>query len=239
MKGSGERRVPEERVESDIEQHVGQVAWTALSTLLEGVLQIVRQVAPSTSSSITLVNAEGAFISYDALDEIADRLDAVQSAAQSGPSVEATSLGKIVASTPEAHPSWAQFWSVAGEVGVTAALSIPLRSGDTTYGALNVYATEPGPISEIEAGLARTLADHISNALALIDASALNTQLQEAITTRQLIGEAKGILMESESCTRDQAFDLLRRASQRTNRKLRDIAQEIVDAAERRAQDPT
>jgi GAF domain-containing protein len=119
------------------------------------------------------------------------------------------------------------------------ALSIPLRSREKTYGALNVYTTRRDPISESEAEFAQTLADHIANAVALVDASALNLQLQEAVSTRQLIGEAKGILMESERCSREEAFDILRRASQRTNRKLRDIAHDIVDAAERRAQDPT
>ena len=118
------------------------------------------------------------------------------------------------------------------------ALSIPLRSREKTYGALNVYTTRPDGISDSETECARTLAHHIANALALVDASALNLQLQEAVGTRQLIGEAKGILMESERCSREDAFDILRRASQRTNRKLRDIAYDIVDAAERRAQQP-
>jgi len=118
-------------------------------------------------------------------------------------------------------------------------LSIPLRSREKTYGALNVYTTRRDPVSDSETEFAQTLADHIANALALVDAAALNLQLQEAISTRQLIGEAKGILMASEGCSREEAFEILRRASQRTNRKLRDIAHDIVDAAERRAQDPT
>lgn len=116
-----------------------------------------------------------------------------------------------------------------------AALSIPLRSREKTYGALNVYTTRCQPMSDNELECVQTLADHVANAVALIDASTLNVQLQEAISTRQLIGEAKGILMESERCTRDEAFDILRRASQRANRKVRDMALEIVDAAERRA----
>src|SRR5204863_5668610 len=82
-----------------------------------------------------------------------------------------------------------------------SALSIPLRSREKTYGSLNVYTTRRDPISDSEAEFARTLADHIGNALALVDTSALNLQLQEAVSTRQLIGEAKGILMESERCS--------------------------------------
>lgn len=239
MKGKGEGRVPSERVESDIEHHIGQAEWTDLSALLGSVLQVVRLVAPSTASSITLVNADGVLITFDGADEVAQRLDLAQSAGGAGPSIDAIREASTVSTTPQEHPLWERFWSEARELGVEAALSVPLRSGETTYGALNVYAAHPGPMSDIEDGMARALADHISNAVALIDASTLNGQLQEAIGTRQLIGEAKGILMESERCSREEAFDMLRRASQRTNRKLRDIAEEIVDAAERRAQHPT
>ncbi|HUQ62598.1 MAG TPA: ANTAR domain-containing protein [Acidimicrobiales bacterium] len=55
-------------------------------------------------------------------------------------------------------------------------------------------------------------------------------QLEEALTTRDVIGQAKGILMVRQSCSADEAIDVLRRASQRANRKLRDIAQDLVDA---------
>jgi AmiR/NasT family two-component response regulator len=54
------------------------------------------------------------------------------------------------------------------------------------------------------------------------------------VASREIIGEAKGIIMERQSCTRDEAFDILRRASQRENRKLRDLAEELVVRVETR-----
>ena len=57
--------------------------------------------------------------------------------------------------------------------------------------------------------------------------------LQAALATREMIGQAQGILMERERITPDQAFDILRRASQHLNIKLRDIAQNLVDTGER------
>lgn len=75
----------------------------------------------------------------------------------------------------------------------------------------------------------------VSNALALVDAAQLNDQLRQAVDSRELIGVAKGIFMERQSCTRDEAFDLLRRASQRENRKLRELAEELVERVETRA----
>jgi len=189
--GKGNRRVQAERVESDIEQHIGQVEWAALTALLDSAIHVVGRFLPSSSATITLVNTDGTTVIHGE---------------------------RIQDGSP---------------------LSVPLRSRERTYGALNVYTTDRDPIADSELDFVRTLADHIANAVALVDASALNLQLQEAISTRQLIGEAKGILMASEQCSREEAFDILRRASQRTNRKLRDIAHKIVDAAEQRAQNPT
>jgi len=58
---------------------------------------------------------------------------------------------------------------------------------------------------------------------------ALVGQLTHALTTRPVINQAKGILMAQEGCTPDEAFDILREASQHRNRPLRDIAQELVE----------
>ena len=63
----------------------------------------------------------------------------------------------------------------------------------------------------------------------------LADQLREALASRGLIEQAKGILMANEHCGEDEAFDILRRASQRTNRKLRDIARQVVDGARDRS----
>ena len=62
----------------------------------------------------------------------------------------------------------------------------------------------------------------------------LIAQLQEAVATRDVIGQAKGILMATESISADEAFAILSRASQRENRKLRDVAAEIVTNTSRR-----
>jgi len=64
--------------------------------------------------------------------------------------------------------------------------------------------------------------------------SKLNAQLREALDSREVIGEAKGIIMERERGGSEAAFDILNGMSQRSNRKLRDIAKDIVDSVERR-----
>ena len=63
----------------------------------------------------------------------------------------------------------------------------------------------------------------------LAEAELERGQLKSAIASRDVIGQAKGIIMERDGCTEDQAFELLVKLSQSTNRKLRDIAQDVVD----------
>ena len=108
-------------------------------------------------------------------------------------------------------------------------------------GALDVYAAHEDRFAEAEVALARQLAEHaavlVDHAIALQGAARLNEQLRQAMASRGTIGEAKGILMEREGCTSDEAFDMLRRASQRENRKLRELAEEIVAGVQGRGAD--
>jgi AmiR/NasT family two-component response regulator len=68
----------------------------------------------------------------------------------------------------------------------------------------------------------------LANAITFATSEATNRHLQLALENARLIGRAQGVLMAREGCGSEKAFDILRRASQRTNRKLREIAEEIV-----------
>ena len=110
----------------------------------------------------------------------------------------------------------------------------PWWPGSRASGALNLYArTADGFSSDDEAlgiELAAAAAIVLANASAYWEASQLSEQLGQAMRSRAVIEQAKGILMaRSPQLTADEAFDLLRKASQRENVKLRDIAQRIVD----------
>lgn len=111
-------------------------------------------------------------------------------------------------------------------------MSLPLQVGDRTTRALNLYFNRKRGTQGFGADAARTLARQagavLANAAALIGAELTNQHLEEALASRDLIGQAKGILMAREGIDADAAFDILRRASQRTDRKLRDIAAEVV-----------
>jgi hypothetical protein len=103
-------------------------------------------------------------------------------------------------------------------------------------------ASDDGPLGDDEARTLVEIARHVAvlaaAGLRLVRTSTFSSQLQRGLASREVIGQATGILMHCEGCTRDHAFDILRRASQRENRKLREIAEELVLRVEGRASQP-
>jgi GAF domain-containing protein len=210
---------------------------------VDGVLTKVVDVAvrsiPSASSVSVTLTRDGGFVTSHCSDREALVLDEAQYEASAGPTLEAIKRSERVTSAHEADVDvWSSFCQRAQDIGVVGSMSTPLLAGDTTYGALNVYTRRPDDFSADDIELADTLAEQasivVANATAFAEAASLNDQLREALASREVIGEAKGILIAREGCTRDEAFDMLRRASQRENRKLRQIAEDIVQRAERR-----
>jgi hypothetical protein len=115
-------------------------------------------------------------------------------------------------------------------------LALPL-SVDGAPGALNLYARYPHAFGVIDRGRGTLLATMAGLAFSSVRTHEAEERrvvnLQAALATREMIGQAQGILIERERVTPDQAFDILRRASQHLNVKLRDIAQNLVDTGER------
>ena len=107
----------------------------------------------------------------------------------------------------------------------------PLHDENGVRGALNLYST-PGFDHGAEAtarAFGAELAAAAARATVYVDQAAMARQLQEAMDARAEIEQAKGIIMANERCNADRAFDILRQASQRQNRKLRDVAKELID----------
>ena len=112
-----------------------------------------------------------------------------------------------------------------------SALSVPLRIREDNVGALNLYSRQQSFDDNdervaTEFALQATVA--LANARAYEKSQLLVTQLEQALETRDVIGQAKGVLMQRDGCDADEAFQQLVLISQRRNVKLRDIALEIV-----------
>ena len=116
---------------------------------------------------------------------------------------------------------------------------LPLVVDQRAIGALNLYSRQEGGFDEDDRETAELFASQaaivLANSQAFWDARALNIGLGEAMKNRAVIEQAKGILMARQQCGEEEAFDLLVRASQRENIKLRTVAQRIVDNASTRA----
>jgi GAF domain-containing protein len=208
---------------------------------LDAVLDLISSLARSTiqgadAVSVTLVR-DGKIITAAYTDDSVMQLDSVQYENHSGPCVSALDEGVVIDSKKLAEETrWPEFRVVARDNGIAAVRSSPLKVHDRAIGALNLYSRssrgfdESHEIVELFGNQASII---LANAEAYTSSELLNEQLREALRSREMIGQAKGILMEREGCSADEAFDVLRRASQNSNKKLRDIAKEVVSSAAR------
>ncbi|MFD5912624.1 GAF and ANTAR domain-containing protein [Streptomyces massasporeus] len=118
-------------------------------------------------------------------------------------------------------------WDVLAALGLRSALSLRLRTDRRRLTVLTAYARKPGAFDEEATRVGQLFSAHVSIAL---DSATVREQLTEAMHTRDLIGQATGILMERQGIDATAAFESLVRASQRENVKLRDLARRIVNA---------
>ena len=128
---------------------------------------------------------------------------------------------------------WPAFSAAAADHGVLAVFSVPLGNEEAVMGALNMYSETHAAYDAAARDIGCSFADQLGVAVATVTLYAesyeLSRQLQQAMESRAVIEQAKGILMAAQRCSPDAAFQILVRASQNQNRKLRAIASEIVE----------
>jgi hypothetical protein len=223
--------LPGHSIGLDLEPNVsGLAAW---------IVQLaITVVAGVDEASVTLVGPSEQLANAAASSPTVLELDTLQhQSEEGGPVVECIRTDdEIAVSIPSRR--WTSFDELATRTGVLAVRSLPLRMSGIAAGALNLYTTSRPDHGGRVDRVAPMLADHtavlIANASALASAEVANAHLRQALETRDLIGQAKGILMARQGISSDQAFDILRRGSQRTNRKLKDLAVEVIDRHDQR-----
>lgn len=167
---------------------------------------------------------------------VAAGLDALQQELGEGPCLDAIASGGAIYAGDLADGSpWERWGPAAVEAGVRSVLAL-VMSADRRRGSLNCYGAYPQAFGVIDRGKGTVLAALARLTLSMADerqaAETKAGNLEVALATREMIGQAQGILMERKRITADQAFDILRRASQHLNVRLRDIAQRLVDTGE-------
>lgn len=192
-------------------------------------------VTHCTMAGITLLEAAGPTTAA-ATSEVAAAVDAIQYRVNGGPCLDAYRRQVInrIDST-DTEERWPEFCRGAAAAGVRSILSYPLVVSGDGIGAMNLYSDVESGFDARDERAGTIFVAHASVTLAHIRAfwrtDELRRHLEEALTSRGVIDQAKGILMAREGFSADDAFEVLRSASQRANRRVHDLAQEIVDGA--------
>jgi GAF domain-containing protein len=138
---------------------------------------------------------------------------------------------------------WPAFRQACLARGIHSTLSLPLVVAHGTVGAMNLYSRTDHSFGLDDRDAAMQFAGQaaivLANAQVYWDAQQMSTRLGEAMKSRATIEQAKGILMGAQRCGPDEAFELLTRASQRENVKLREVARRIVEGAAHRRDAPS
>lgn len=180
--------------------------------------------------------ADGAFSTVALTDEKACEADAIQYAVGSGPCLDAIIQDAIYRPGDLRRcPQWPEFGRrVSQEVGVESMLSYRLlkETGDEAIDGLNIYSRGREAFDDDDVLVGLMIATHGALAAQSIVNARKVENLQKALISNREIGTAMGVLMSRHHVTRDQAFDLLRIASQNSNRKLRDVAVDVAETGE-------
>jgi GAF domain-containing protein len=205
-----------------------------LSDVLYRLSDEVTAVLGIAGAGIALIDQADGHLRYAAAtDDDVARLERIQEEHQAGPCVEAhRSQAPVLVEDVAARPDWPAYRKAALAVGLRSVAGLPIRIGVDRFGALDLYDTGPGSWSEDDLGAARVLCDMAAGYLvhaALADVRATAEQLQQALESRVLIEQAKGILSGELGTSVDDAFERLRRHSRTNNTSIRVVAKAVVE----------
>ncbi|MGY1838418.1 MULTISPECIES: GAF and ANTAR domain-containing protein [unclassified Modestobacter] len=211
------------RVSRQLQQERGDVE----ATLQVIVATAVGVVPAAEECSVSTVTGRSKVEPRASTSDLPREVDALQGRIGQGPCLDAvweTEVVRVVDVAAEGR--WPEFARQAAELGVGSMMCFQLFVTGDQLGALNVYSHTPRVFDDESQEIGQLLAAHAALALA----GAENEQnLRAGMASRDIIGQAKGILMERHRLTADQAFGVLTRVSQELNRKLVDVAGELAD----------
>lgn len=204
-----------------------------LETTLQRIVEVANSAIPDTVGvSITLKRGTRPYTAVSTSPQV-QAIDEREYAVDEGPCISAMDTGRIQVLDDVATESrWPKFVEVCRDEGLASSLGVALEAGGATYGAMNIYAVGAYAFTGAHREAALLLAEQagiaLANSRSYTDAVERIRQLQEALDSRILIEQAKGVLMGTEGIDADAAFDRLRTRSQHENRKIRAVAEAVV-----------
>lgn len=226
----------EERGGEQLLERVDAIARALSETEgLDATLQLVVDLSEDyleacDGASLMIVQRGGRVFSPAYSSKVAYDSDQAQYATDESPCLEAIrEHHTVIIDDLETDERWPDYRERALELGVRSMISFRLFIAGDTMGALNLYSADPHAFGERSKVVGQVFASHAAVAMK----SAIEVAgLQAALETRDVIGQAKGIIMEREQITASEAFERLRGLSQASNRRLRDLAADIAESGD-------
>ncbi|QIM22303.1 GAF and ANTAR domain-containing protein [Phycicoccus sp. HDW14] len=205
-----------------------------LSDYLERVVHAVRRhVDGCDEVGVTVLSSDrphtAAYTTVQTLE-----IDAAQYALDEGPCLDAarTRREQIVPDLCTDDGRWPTFAEISRQDGMRSLFAVPLVSGDECVGAINLYAWATNAFDDFDAALVRIAAARAADAVVAVTAldgmRRLAGQLEQAMASRAVIEQAKGVIMALRGIPEHDAFQVLRKTSQDRNVKVRVLAEEVV-----------
>jgi GAF domain-containing protein len=195
---------------------------------VETIVQFALQALNCSFAGIALSTRSGPEIPA-VTDPVVAEVYRFQLESQDGPLMAAIQgRTTVLVRDTDTDGRWPEWAAKVADLGVRSVLDVPLIAGDPsapTVGALGLYSKARDGFDAEDEAVARILAQHASVAVA---AKREIESLSTAVDARKLVGQALGILMERYSLDEERAFAVLKRYSQTSHRKLRDVAQELI-----------
>ena len=207
------------------------LAQPSVDSTLERITASATELVEGCDAAGILVLHGTAVQTLAPTDQLVVESDRLQERLREGPCFDAArdSEGERVfriSDFSDEQPRWPAYRPRARRLGVGSMMGFLLFTEDEDLGALNLYSRRPGAFTEISEMAGWLLASHAAVAFS---SARTHAQLEQAVATRHVIGEAMGILMGSHHLTEEQAFDVLRRFSQEHNIKLREVARRVCE----------
>lgn len=190
-------------------------------------------VVDVAAAGIMLASADDELRVLASSSEAMRVLELFEAQADEGPCVDCYRSGRpmVNVNLAEADGLWPRFAPQAVRAGFRSVHALPMRLRGLTIGALNMFRSKEGRMQEADVVAAQALTDVATIAIlqhrAIVDAQQLNQQLTQALNTRIVIEQAKGVVAESAGLDMEDAFALLRRHSRKNNLRLTDVAQAV------------
>jgi transcriptional regulator with GAF, ATPase, and Fis domain len=193
------------------------------------------ELLAAASAGLLLADNTGSLYLIAATGKDVETVEHFQVQTGEGPCRDCFRTGLPVSTGDLASESerWPRFVPVALAAGFRAAHAFPLRLRGQILGALNLFRVEPVALTPPDVAAAQALADVATIALlqsrAIHEAHIVAEQLQQALTSRIAIEQAKGVIAERLGCTTDEAFAILRRYARSNGRRLAEVALEVAE----------